>query len=79
MEVLMEHGVPEERIIFLNLVAAPEGLANVFAQHPSVKVISAWVDEGLNEKKLSDVFSNDPCPLIMGDVHIELVSLTLNH
>ncbi|KAH9808701.1 uracil phosphoribosyltransferase-domain-containing protein [Melampsora americana] len=51
MEVLMDHGVPEERIIFLNLVASPEGLSNVFSKHPSVKVISAWVDEGLNEKK----------------------------
>ncbi|EGG03895.1 uncharacterized protein MELLADRAFT_89686 [Melampsora larici-populina 98AG31] len=51
MEVLMENGVPEERIIFLNLVASPQGLGNVFSKHPSVKVISAWVDEGLNEKK----------------------------
>ncbi|KAG0147930.1 hypothetical protein CROQUDRAFT_655515 [Cronartium quercuum f. sp. fusiforme G11] len=51
IEVLIEHGVPEERIIFLNLVASPEGLLNVFEKYPTVKVISAWVDEGLNEKK----------------------------
>ncbi|CAH7676936.1 uracil phosphoribosyltransferase-domain-containing protein [Phakopsora pachyrhizi] len=51
MEVLIENGVPEERILFLNLVASPEGLENVFSKHPSVKVISAWVDEGLDEKK----------------------------
>jgi uracil phosphoribosyltransferase len=53
IDVLIEHGVPEERILFLNLVAAPEGLANVFSKHPSVKVVSAWVDEGLDDKKFS--------------------------
>lgn len=51
IDVLIEHGVPEARILFLNLVAAPEGLANVFSKHPLVKVISAWVDEGLDERK----------------------------
>ncbi|KNE92116.1 hypothetical protein PSTG_14496 [Puccinia striiformis f. sp. tritici PST-78] len=51
IEVLIEHGVPEDRILFLNLVAAPEGLANVFSKHSSVKVVSAWVDEGLDENK----------------------------
>ncbi|PLW05102.1 hypothetical protein PCANC_19849 [Puccinia coronata f. sp. avenae] len=51
IDVLIEHGVPEERILFLNLVAAPEGLANVFSKHPAVKVVSAWVDEGLDDKK----------------------------
>ncbi|POV97805.1 hypothetical protein PSTT_14822 [Puccinia striiformis] len=40
IEVLIEHGVPEDRILFLNLVAAPEGLANVFSKHSSVKVVS---------------------------------------
>lgn len=45
MDVLLESGVPQERIIFLNLVAAPEGLVNVFHAHPKIKVISAWVDE----------------------------------
>lgn len=51
IEVLIDHGVPEDRILFLNLVAAPEGLANVFSKHPTVKVVSAWVDEGLDDRK----------------------------
>lgn len=51
MDVLIESGVPQERIIFLNLVAAPEGLENVFKAHPSITVISAWVDDGLDENK----------------------------
>ncbi|KAM0746550.1 PRTase-like protein [Meredithblackwellia eburnea MCA 4105] len=51
IEVLIANGVPEERILFLNLVASPEGLQAMFDVYPNVKVITAWVDEGLNEKK----------------------------
>lgn len=50
VEVLMSHGVPEERILFLNLLACPEGLQAMSAAYPKVKVITAWVDEKLNEK-----------------------------
>jgi len=50
VEVLMEHGVPEERIIFINLVAAPEGLTAFCSRFPSVKVITGWIDQGLNDK-----------------------------
>ncbi|KAK4699779.1 hypothetical protein P7C70_g6478, partial [Phenoliferia sp. Uapishka_3] len=51
IEVLLSHGVPESRIIFLNLVASPEGLEAMFQAYPGVKIITAWVDEGLNEQK----------------------------
>ncbi|CEH18563.1 prtase-like protein [Ceraceosorus bombacis] len=50
IEVLISHGVEASRILFLNLVASPEGLANVYARYPEVRVISAWVDEGLDER-----------------------------
>ncbi|KAH9887735.1 PRTase-like protein [Cubamyces lactineus] len=50
VEVLKEHGVPEERIIFVNLIASPEGLANFCSKYPSTKVITGWIDQGLNEK-----------------------------
>jgi uracil phosphoribosyltransferase len=49
--VLIDHGVPQERIIFLNLVSSPEGLQAMFDAYPKVKVITAWVDESLNEQK----------------------------
>jgi len=55
VEVLMEHGVPEERIIFINLVdnfthtslypfsycqiASPEGLTTFCAKYPQLKVV----------------------------------------
>ncbi|KAF5337266.1 hypothetical protein D9611_003031 [Ephemerocybe angulata] len=50
VEVLMEHGVPEERIIFVNLIASPEGLKTFTGKFPLLKVITGWIDEGLNEK-----------------------------
>ncbi|PFH49145.1 hypothetical protein AMATHDRAFT_76374 [Amanita thiersii Skay4041] len=50
VEVLIEHGVPEERIIFINLIASPEGLKNFYGKYPQVKVITGWIDQGLNNK-----------------------------
>jgi uracil phosphoribosyltransferase len=54
IEVLLEQGVHEDRIIFLNLIASPEGLENVCNTYKKVKVISAWVDHQLDEKKCVD-------------------------
>ena len=48
---LMSKGVPEERIIFINLIASPEGAARFSKQYPKVRIVTAFVDEGLNEKK----------------------------
>lgn len=50
VEVLQEQGVPEERIIFINLIAAPEGLKRFCGRFPSLRVITGWIDKGLNEK-----------------------------
>ncbi|KAK0436395.1 PRTase-like protein [Armillaria solidipes] len=50
VEVLIEHGVPEERIIFINLIASPEGLQTFCGKYPKLKVITGWIDQGLNEK-----------------------------
>lgn len=51
IEVLLAHGVPEERILFLNLVAAPEGIQNLCVAFPKVHMITGTVDQGLNERK----------------------------
>ena len=37
-----------KRVVFLNLIAAPEGLAKVEAEHPDVPVFTAAKDERLN-------------------------------
>ncbi|KAJ3755881.1 uracil phosphoribosyltransferase-domain-containing protein [Lentinula raphanica] len=50
VDVLMEHGVPEDRIIFINLISSPEGLKTFSEKFPRLKVITGWIDEGLNEK-----------------------------
>ncbi|KAH7903458.1 uracil phosphoribosyltransferase-domain-containing protein, partial [Hygrophoropsis aurantiaca] len=50
VEVLQEQGVPEDRIIFINLVAAPEGLKAFCGKFPALRVITGWIDKGLNEK-----------------------------
>ncbi|WVW86800.1 uracil phosphoribosyltransferase [Kwoniella bestiolae CBS 10118] len=48
IEVLLEHGVAEEKILFLNLIASPEGIQKVCTRFPKLRIITAWVDEGLD-------------------------------
>ncbi|WWC65963.1 uracil phosphoribosyltransferase [Kwoniella dejecticola CBS 10117] len=48
IEVLLEHGVEEEKILFLNLIASPEGIQKVCTRFPKLRIITAWVDEGLD-------------------------------
>jgi len=50
VEVLTEHGVPEDRIIFINLIACPEGINSLCTRYPALRMITGWIDEGLNEK-----------------------------
>ncbi|KZO93768.1 PRTase-like protein [Calocera viscosa TUFC12733] len=50
VEVLQQAGVPEDRIIFINLVAAPEGIKAFCSKHPTTRVITGWIDNGLNDK-----------------------------
>ena len=55
VEVLKGKGVTEERILFLNLIAAPEGIQNFFEKVPKVRVITAFIDQGLDEKKYEHI------------------------
>ncbi|MCJ1341933.1 Uracil phosphoribosyltransferase, synthesizes UMP from uracil [Peltigera leucophlebia] len=58
VDVLISRNVPEERILFLNLIASPEGVATFAKRFPKLHVVTAFVDQGLNEKKydLSVIF-----------------------
>lgn len=47
--VLNRHGVADENIRFMALVAAPEGVRTFHAAHPAVKVFTAALDSHLNE------------------------------
>ncbi|KAJ9142624.1 Uracil phosphoribosyltransferase [Pleurostoma richardsiae] len=50
VEVLKSRGVPEERILFLNLIASPEGIKRFATTFPKLRVVTAFVDEGLDDK-----------------------------
>ncbi|KAJ3107222.1 Uracil phosphoribosyltransferase, synthesizes UMP from uracil [Phlyctochytrium planicorne] len=51
VEVLLEHGVLEERILFVNLISCPEGIDYLVTAHPKIKIVTAEVDRGLDGKK----------------------------
>lgn len=51
INVLMQKGVKEENIIFLNLVSCADGLENLVKKHPKVKIITAKVDKDLLPNK----------------------------
>eukprot|EP00920_Eleutheroschizon_duboscqi_P024741 GHVT01061339.1.p4 GENE.GHVT01061339.1~~GHVT01061339.1.p4 ORF type:complete len:117 (-),score=25.77 GHVT01061339.1:321-671(-) len=48
IDVLLKNGVCVDNIVFVNLVAAPEGLKALYAVHPNIKVVSAAVDDTLD-------------------------------
>jgi len=50
IRVLKKAGVAEEQIVMLSIVAAPEGLRAIAAEHPLVRVLVGEVDRGLNAK-----------------------------
>ncbi|XP_066922696.1 uncharacterized protein [Clytia hemisphaerica] len=51
IKVLLEAGVPEEKIMFINLICCPEGLQSMYEAYPKIKVVTCCVDEKLNENK----------------------------
>lgn len=48
IDTLKKNEVDENKIIFINLVSAPEGIEAVLSQYPDIKLITAEVDQGLN-------------------------------
>ncbi len=48
MDLLKERGAQDIR--FLCLLAAPEGVARMKEAHPDVRIVTAALDEKLNEK-----------------------------
>ncbi|KAK2774514.1 Uracil phosphoribosyltransferase, synthesizes UMP from uracil [Onygenales sp. PD_12] len=51
VDVLKSRGVPEDRILFLNLIASPSGVADFAQRYPKLRVVTAFIDQGLDEKK----------------------------
>jgi uracil phosphoribosyltransferase len=49
VDVLNRHGIPDDNIRFMALVAAPEGMATFAAAHPRVPVFCAALDDRLDD------------------------------
>ena len=49
IDVLLGEGVPEEHIVFVNLLSAPEGIAAVRDRYPRVRMVTSSIEERLNE------------------------------
>ncbi|KAK4104997.1 PRTase-like protein [Parathielavia hyrcaniae] len=50
VDVLKSRGVPEERILFLNVLASPQGIRNFATKFPKLRLVTAFVDQGLDDK-----------------------------
>ena len=48
IQLLKAHGA--QKIFFLNIISAPQGIEKLSVDHPDVKIFTAAIDEGLNEK-----------------------------
>jgi len=49
--LVQKHGVKTERILFANMITCPEGLKAMADDYPEIKIITACVDDKLNEEK----------------------------
>jgi uracil phosphoribosyltransferase len=51
VDVLKKAGVKEEDILFINVVSCPEGLKKMAKETPGVRIVTAALDESLNDMK----------------------------
>ncbi len=49
VQVLLSKGVEEGRILFLTLIAAPEGIHNICQRFPRLKLITSEIDQCVDE------------------------------
>ncbi|XP_044503780.1 uridine kinase-like protein 5 [Mangifera indica] len=49
ISLLLSKGVPESNILFLNLIAAPQGIHAVCKKFPKLKVVTSEIDASLDE------------------------------
>jgi uracil phosphoribosyltransferase len=51
IEALIRHGVKEEQILFVSVIAATEGLAHLRNSHPKIRLLVGQEDAELNDVK----------------------------
>jgi uracil phosphoribosyltransferase len=49
IQVLLDKGVDEDKIVFINLITVPEGITALCQRYPKVKLVTSAIDERLNE------------------------------
>ncbi|MFL6113401.1 MAG: uracil phosphoribosyltransferase [Catenulispora sp.] len=49
INLLIQHGVPEEHIVFINVLSSPEGIRAVRDRYPKVRMVTSAIEERLNE------------------------------
>eukprot|EP00210_Caulerpa_lentillifera_P002552 g2449.t1 len=49
IEILKSRGVEESKILFLNLIAAPQGVHQICTHFPGVKLITTEIDDSIDE------------------------------
>ncbi|KAG0380637.1 MAG: uracil phosphoribosyltransferase-domain-containing protein [Linnemannia gamsii] len=52
IRVLLDHAVPEDRIVFLSFLSAPQGLHTIARAFPKVKIVTSYIDDVLNPDTL---------------------------
>ena len=55
VEVLISRGVPEERILFLNIIASPQGIEKFAKRFPKLRVVTSFIDQVRGESGTSSL------------------------
>ncbi|GIL51168.1 hypothetical protein Vafri_7236 [Volvox africanus] len=51
IQILKRRGVPEDRILFLTIIAAPEGIVRVCSTFPAVKLLTSEIDDRVDPEE----------------------------
>ena len=49
IRVLLDHNVPEDKIVFIAYIAAPQGVHAIANAFPKVKIVISWVDPKIDD------------------------------
>lgn len=47
--MLLDKGVDESKILFLTVIAAPEGIRRICGAYPRLRVLTSEIDEGMED------------------------------
>ena len=67
LQVLLDKGVEQSKILFLSLIAAPEGIHRICRDFPLLKLITSEIDEGtVDYRVVPGARRTPPPPLLAG-------------